>query len=94
MFNRLVGRSVLAQADTVMGHDIDRAHAHQCRQANGVARIVRKHQKRAAIGDQTAMHADAIHRRRHAEFAHAVADIVARLVPGELLIDRGHPGQI
>src|SRR3546814_3372315 len=50
--------------------------------ANRVARVVREHQEGAAERNQAAVQRDAVHRRRHAEFAHAVVDVVAGELAG------------
>ena len=50
---------------------------HEGRQADRAARIIGEGEKRAAVGDQPAVHGDAVHRRRHAHLAHAVMDVAA-----------------
>ena len=77
MFDRLVGRPVFAKADGIMRHHIDNALAHQRRQADRRAAVIGKDKKGAAIGNRPAMQRDAVHRRRHAMFAHPVMNIGA-----------------
>src|SRR5256885_12727610 len=47
------------------------ANARQRRQPQRVSRVVREDQEGAAVRDQAAMQGDAVHRRAHAELAHA-----------------------
>ncbi len=77
MLDRLMGRTVLAQADGIVGVHQQYALMHQRRHAHGVARVVGKGQERAAIGNQRAVQRQAIHGRRHAKLPHAVIHIVA-----------------
>jgi hypothetical protein len=81
----LVRRTVLAEADRIVREHEHDAVAHQRSHAHGVARVVRKHQERAAVGDETSMQRDAIHDRAHAEFADAVVEVVAPLRPADRL---------
>ena len=69
-----MGRAVLAEPDRVVGHHIDDADPHERRQPDRRAGIIGKGQKGPAIGDQPAMHGDAVHRRRHPVLAHPVTD--------------------
>jgi hypothetical protein len=50
MLDRLVGRTVLAEADRVVRHHVDDALPHQRRQPHRAARIVGEAQERAAVG--------------------------------------------
>ena len=52
MLDRLVRRPVLAQADRIVREDVDRAHAHQRREAQRVARVVGEHEEGAAVGNR------------------------------------------
>src|SRR3546814_7434141 len=74
VFNRLMRRTIFAKTDRIMREHVDAALLHQRRHANRVARVVREHQEGAAERNQAAVQRDAVHRRRHAEFAHAVVD--------------------
>jgi len=40
LFDRLMGRAILAKADRIVRHDEDRANLHERRQADGWAAIV------------------------------------------------------
>ncbi len=79
MFDRLVRRAVLAEADAVVREDVDDAQLHQRGHADRVARVVAEGQEGAAVGDEAAVQRDAVHHRRHAEFAHAIVDVAAAL---------------
>jgi hypothetical protein len=81
VLDRLVRRPVLAEADRVVGEDVDDAQLHQRRHADGVAAVVAEGQEGAAVGDVAAVHGDAVHHRRHAELADAVVDVAADLPP-------------
>ena len=82
MLDRLVGRAVFAEPDRVVGHHVDDADAHKRRETDRRPAIIGKGQKRPAIGDQPAMHGDAVHRRRHAVLAHPPMHVAARIVAG------------
>ncbi len=93
LFDRLVRRTVFPQTDGVMGIHEQHAYFHQCRHAQCIARIFREHQKGAAERQQAAMQCHAVHDRGHAEFTHAVADVIARL--GAVYMMRSGPvGQV
>ena len=77
LLDGLVGGSILAQADGVVGVDEDARHLHQGRHAQGVAGILRKHEEGGAIRHETAVQGDAVHDGGHAELAHPVVKIVA-----------------
>jgi hypothetical protein len=77
MLDRLVGRAVFAKADRIVGQHMDDADAHQSRKADRRARIVGKHEERAAVRDKAAMQRDAVHGRSHAVLANAVMQIAA-----------------
>ena len=51
MLDRLVRWAVLAQADGVVREDIDGVPAHEGREADGVARVIRKDEEGATVGD-------------------------------------------
>jgi len=82
LFDRLVGRAVLAEADGVVGEHVEHALLHQCGHAHGVARVFHEDQEGRTVGNETAVQGDAIHDRAHAEFAHAVEHVVAGGVVG------------
>ena len=47
---------------------------------SGVARVVGERQERPDVRNEAAMQREAVGDRRHREFAHAVVDVVARLL--------------
>ncbi len=77
MFDRLMGRPVFAETDRIVGHHIDDAGAHQCREPHRRPGIVGEHQECRAIRCEPAMQEDAIHGRAHAVLADAVMDEAA-----------------
>ena len=82
-----------------MGHHEHARHAHQRRQPDRRAAIIGEGQEGAAIGPEQTRQRDAVHRRRHAVFAHAVMDVaateIARLDRGLALRSRQvRPGQV
>ena len=77
MFDRLMGRAVLAQTDGVVGVDVDCVRRDQRAHAHGVARVVGKHQEGGVIRNEPAVQRHAVADGGHAELAHAVIDIVA-----------------
>ena len=77
LLHRLVGGAVLAQADRVVGEHEDGLLPHQRRQAHGVAGVLHEHEEGGAVVDKAAVQGNAVHDGGHAEFTHAVIDIVA-----------------
>ncbi len=75
--DRLVGRTVLAEADGVVGHHEHRADAHQGGEADRRPAVVGEHQEGAAVGDHPAVQRHAVHRRRHGVLADPVVDVAA-----------------
>ena len=82
LLDRLVGRTVFAKADGVVGEDEDGVDFHQCRHAQGVAFVFAEHQESRAEGFHAAVQGKAVHDGTHAELAHAVVDVVAAFVAG------------
>ena len=80
VFHRLMGRAVLAEADRVVGEHIGDRQVHQRRHAYRVARVVGEGEEGAAVRTVATVQRDAVHHRRHAEFAHAVMHVVAGAV--------------
>ena len=80
MLDRLVRRAVLAEPDRIVGHDEERADAHQRGQPHRRPRIVGEAEEGAAIGDQPAMQRDAVERGGHAVLADAVMNVAAGIV--------------
>ena len=86
VLDRLVGRAVFAQADRVVGVDVDRARVHQRAHAHRVAGVVAEHQEGGVVRDEAAVQGQAVADRGHAELAHAVVDVVGvRVVAGHRL---------
>ena len=80
MFDRLVGWAIFAQADRIVGHHIDRWHAHQRRQPHRPARVIGKAHEGAGIGPDAAMQDHAVQGGGHPMFADAEMDIAALAV--------------
>ena len=55
MFDRLVGRAILADPDAIVRHHVDHAGAHQGPQPDRRAAVVGEHQEGARIGDDAPM---------------------------------------
>ena len=72
-----MGGAVLADADGVVGKDPDGANAHERGQTQGVLGVVGEDHERAGIGNEAAVQGQTVHDGAHAEFAHAVGQIVA-----------------
>src|SRR3546814_1303343 len=79
MFDGLVRGAVFAQADGVVSEHMHHALFHQSSHAQGVARVVGKSQESAAKRQVTAVQRNTIHDRCHAELAHTVVDMAAKL---------------
>ncbi len=97
LLDRLVRRAVFAQTDGVVREDVDDPLLHQRAHAHAVARVVGEHQEGAAVGQEAAMQRHAVHHGHHAEFAHAIRQIVERragrgLLEGMRGLDRGEVG--
>jgi hypothetical protein len=84
VLHALVRGAVFAQANAVVGEHVDHADLHQRGHADGVAAVVAKGQEGAAVGDVAAVQRHAVHDGGHAEFAHAVAQVVAPGVAARL----------
>ena len=88
MLDRLVGRSVLAEADGIVGHHVDDLRLLQRGQADRRPRIVGEDQEGAAVGDDATVQRHAVHRRGHAELADAVIDVAAAVIVGRKRLQR------
>ena len=71
-----VGPSSPRPIESWVNHE-DLAHLHQRRHAQGVAGVFAEHQEGGGVGDQAAVQRRAVGDGGHAEFAHAVINIVA-----------------
>src|SRR5258707_9952281 len=82
MLDRLMRRSVFAQADGIMRHHMDDAYLNDGGQPNRRTEIIREDEDRPRIGNESAMQGDAVHGRGHAVLAYAIMDegsgIIAR----------------
>src|SRR3954454_12569007 len=86
MFDRLVSRAVLAEADRVMGPDVDNGQLHQRYQPYRRPHVVAEDQECAAVGPQATVQVDAVHDRAHGMFPDPEMQDSAVRVPWE------HPG--
>ena len=77
MFYGLVGRAVFAQADGVVGEDIDDLLLHQRAKAQGGTHVVGEYQEGGSVGDCAAVDSDAIADGAHSVFAHAEVEIAS-----------------
>ncbi len=77
MLDRLVRRSVLADADGVMRHNVDHADTHERRKPQRGAAVIGEYEEGAGEGNDAAMQRHAVHRSRHAVFADAPMNKVA-----------------
>ena len=60
-----------------MREDVDGVRAHQGGEAQRIARVIREHEERAAVRHEATVQREPVHHGRHAEFAHAVEDVIA-----------------
>ena len=77
MLDGLMRGTVLAKTDGVVGHHMDDAQPHQRRKTDRRPAVVGEGEKGAAIGDESAMQREAIHRGGHAVLANSVVDVAA-----------------
>ncbi len=90
MFDGLMRGAVFADADGIVRHDVDRANAHQSREADRGTAVIGKDEERRAERDQSAVQCDAVHCGRHAVFADPEVDIIAVVFAGrDGLVVRG-----
>ena len=94
MFDRLMCRTVFAQADRVVRVDEDRTKLHQCGHADGVAGVVRECEERAAVGNEAAIKRNAVLDGAHAELANAVADVSTAHIVVRQTLNTGPVGEI
>ena len=81
MLDRLVCRSVLADADRVVRKDPERGQAHDCRQPHRGPHVVGEDEKRRAERPQAGQ-AHAVDERGHAVLANAEVHVAAVVVSG------------
>ena len=84
MLYRLVRGAIFTEPDRIVCENKHLANFHERRHSQSVARIVREHQERSAIGDQAPVQREPITERRHRKFAHPKINVVARsIIPGD-----------
>src|SRR5271166_2642700 len=81
MLDRLVGRSVLAEPDRIVGEDVHDPDLHQRREPERRPAIVGEDEEGGTRGNDPSMHRHAVAGRRHAMLADAPVDVAA----GEIL---------
>src|SRR5581483_7308176 len=82
MLDRLVGRTVFAEADAVVGEDVNDAEAAHRRQANGGSHVIRERQERSSKRNETPVQGYPVGDRAHRMLADAKVDVAALKVPG------------
>ncbi len=73
----LMGGTVLAQRNRIVGVDEDRLDTHERGEPYGVTGVIGEHQECPAIGEEPAVQGEAVHDGRHGELAHAIINVVA-----------------
>ena len=73
-------RAVLAEADRVVREDIHDLLPHERREADRGPAVIREHEERAAVRNETAIERHAVHGRGHAVLADAVVEVAPREV--------------
>ena len=77
MLDWLMCRTILSQPDRVMRHHMNDTYPHQSRHPDCGPAVICKGQKCSAIGNETAVEGDAIHRGSHCVLTNAVVNITA-----------------
>ena len=94
VLDRLVGGSVLAEADRIVGQHEDPPEPHQGGHPDRVTRVVGEDEERSGVGDHPAVQGHPVHDRAHRELAHPEVEIVpVRRVAGDGPRPRP-PGQV
>ncbi len=83
MLDRLVRRTVFADADGVVGPHVGDRQIHEGGEAHGPAHEVGEHEERAAVSAGEAIGGDTVEGSTHGEFAHAEVQVAAELVAAE-----------
>src|SRR5690606_39173079 len=89
----LVGRTVFAQTDRVVGVDHHLTLFHQRSHTHGVTCIFHKHQESRGVRQETTVQSDTVGNRGHPEFTYTVMDVVT----GSIFVDwlrSGPQGQV
>ncbi len=77
MLDGLMGGSVFAQTDGIVGKNVDDAQLHQRRQTNRRPHIVGKDEEGAAVRDDAAVQSQTVQDGSHAIFTHAKTEVTA-----------------
>ena len=80
MFDGLMCRAILANADAIVRHHIDDRLMHDRREAKRRLEIVRKHEEGCAERMESAVELDAVANRRRRKLANAEVDVCARAI--------------
>ena len=76
LLHGLMRRAVFAQADRVMGKNIQHPLTHQRRHPQRIARILHEDQECRTVGDKPAVQCNAIHNGGHRKLAHTVVEVI------------------
>ncbi len=90
MFDGLVRGPIFAQANRVVGHQVNHRQFHQRGQANRRADVIGKHQKCRRVRPHPAVQGHAIAARAHGVFAHPPGDIALSVIAATQITDPGH----
>ena len=86
MFDRLVGRTVLAHTNRVVSEGVHNPKFGQCCQPHRGSAVVAEHEERATNGKCATMKGHAVHHCSHGMLADAIVDLVSAQVVGRYLI--------
>ena len=89
VLDRLVGRAVLAEADGVVGPDVDDVEVRQRREPDRAPHVVAERQERRAVGEEAAVVGDAVGDAAHRVLADAEPDVAAGVVGLEVVVAQG-----
>ena len=81
LLHRLVRRSVFADADAVVGKNVNHAAAPSAPPGGSTGAGNRRKSERRAEGDDAAVRRHAVQRRAHAVLAHAEVDVASGVTP-------------
>lgn len=84
-FHRLVSRTVLTQANRVVGSNVDHTNARQSRQTDGTRGVRDEVQESTTGGDDSAVDSQTVHDGSHSVLTHTVADVAAGPVANAVL---------
>ena len=94
MFNRLMGRTIFAYADGVVGEDVDDPDFHQRSHSDGITTVITKSQKSPTVRNEPSMECDPVERGCHTEFTHTVVHITAPRLTAANCPAAGEVGQV